>query len=267
MSDLVSELFLTSLDLTAPALMSPVVTLFDPGSATAVPPSAASRATNATPIEGDGSRFSLFTISDLLLDCELPILPRWVVRCQASGGGSDASSRVRSCVERSDIPARVRLPGCPDRSRRAPLAPEVALVRAQLAALEPRWHPPRDGPPRRVRPLADPGQRAGGAARGAARGGGGHAVRAQRLAHRAGRRPHPHRRRLLPQHRGDGGRDGAGGDRRPLHVRQRLLRHRRRSPLRRPRHSRSRGRASPPRARRGSATTCGAGPTSSSRAG
>ena len=53
--------------------------------------------------------------------------------------------------------------------------------------------------------------------------------------------------------------DRAGRDRRALHARQRLLRHRRQPPLRRPRASRCRGRASRPRARRASATTSGCG--------
>ena len=43
----------------------------------------------------------------------------------------------------------------------------------------------------------------------------------------------PDRRGQLPQHRRDGGRGRPRGDRRALHVRQRLLRHRRQPPLRR----------------------------------
>ena len=47
-------LFLMSLDRTTLFLMSPESTVFVPGSAIAVPDSAASRATNATAMAGDG---------------------------------------------------------------------------------------------------------------------------------------------------------------------------------------------------------------------
>ena len=65
---------------------------------------------------------------------------------------------------------------------------EVALLRAQRAALEPRADPRRVRPPARVLPLAGPRQRARAAARGAARARRARAARARRLAHRA-RRP------------------------------------------------------------------------------
>ena len=64
--------------------------------------------------------------------------------------------------------------------------------------------------------------------------GAGRAARAGRLDHGAGQRARAHRRGELPQQRRDGRRPGAGRDRRALHARQRLLRVRRRPPLRRP---------------------------------
>ena len=70
------------------------------------------------------------------------------------------------------------------------------------------------------------------------------------------------RRGHVPEPRRDGRRAGARRDRRALHARQRLLRLRRQPPLRRPRRSRSPGRASRARGRRGSATTAGWGRTS-----
>ena len=60
------------------------------------------------------------------------------------------------------------------------------------------------------------------------------AARARRVDHGARRRAGADRRRHVPEPRRDGRGAGAGGDRRPLHARQRLLRHRRRPPLRRP---------------------------------
>ena len=48
-----------------------------------------------------------------------------------------------------------------------------------------------------------------------------------------GRRAGAHRRGHVPEHGRDGRRPGAGRDRRSLHARQRLLRHRREPPLRR----------------------------------
>jgi hypothetical protein len=57
-----SVLFRTSCVFTWLFTMSPEVTVFDPGRATAVPPSAASSAMNATPMDGDGSRLNLSPI-------------------------------------------------------------------------------------------------------------------------------------------------------------------------------------------------------------
>ena len=145
-------------------------------------------------------------------------------------------------------------------------APEVALVRAQLAALEPRAHPLRVRAPARVLPLAGARQRARDAARGPARARRARAARAERLADRAGAGADPHRRRHVPQPRRAGRRRRAGRDRRALHVRQRLLRHRRQPPLRRPRQAGPVAGLHARRARRGSATTSGAAPTSSSPA-
>ncbi len=87
---------------------------------------------------------------------------------------------------------------------------------------------------RGVRPLAGARQRAQRPARGPARGRREHAARARRVADRAGRGPDPDRLGHVPEPRGDGGVDEPRRDRRPLHVRQRLLRHRRLAPLRRP---------------------------------
>ena len=78
-------------------------------------------------------------------------------------------------------------------------------------------------------------QRAGDAARGPARARRARAARARRVADRAGAGADPHRRRHVPQPRRAGRGRRAGRDRRALHVRQRLLRHRRQPPLRRPR--------------------------------
>src|SRR4051794_20187380 len=111
---------------------------------------------------------------------------------------------------------------------------EVALVRAQRDAVEPRAHPRRVRPPRGLLPLAGPRQRAGGLPRGAPRGRRAHPLRARRLDHRARARPHPDRQRDVPQLQRHGRRQRARRDRRPLHVRQRLLRQRRQPPLRRP---------------------------------
>ena len=86
-------------------------------------------------------------------------------------------------------------------ARRAARAPgaavgaEVALVRAQLAALEPRADPLGAAAPRGVRALAAARQRARGAARGPAGDRRGRPVRARRLDHRAGAGARPHRRR------------------------------------------------------------------------
>ena len=143
---------------------------------------------------------------------------------------------------------------------------EVALVRAQLAAVEPRAHPPRVRAPAVVLPLARARQRARDAARGPARARRARAARAGRLAHRAGARPHPHRRRQLPQPRRPGRGGRARRDRRALHARQRLLRHGRQPPLRRPRPAGAVAGLHDARARRASATTSGAARTSSSRA-
>src|SRR4051794_30630006 len=56
-----------------------------------------------------------------------------------------------------------RLGSCRD-GEGAHLVAQVALVRAQLAPVEPGRDPPRDGPPPGVRQVADSRQRAGGAA-------------------------------------------------------------------------------------------------------
>ncbi len=112
-----------------------------------------------------------------------PGVPRLGASCRLGRTAVNACGlpSVRGCLRRPGGVSRTSEQG-------EALVAEVALVRAQLAAVEPPGHPPRDGSPRGVRALADPGQRAGGAARGAAGGGGGHAVRAQRVAHRARRR-------------------------------------------------------------------------------
>ena len=94
----------------------------------------------------------------------------------------------------------------------------------------------------------------------------GHAARAGRVDHRPGRRARAHRRGHVPEPGRDGGRAGAGRDRRPLHARQRLLRLGRQPPLRRSASSRSPGRGSRARGRRASATTAGWGRTWWSRA-
>ena len=142
------------------------------------------------------------------------------------------------------------------------VGPEMALVRACEPAVEPRSHPFRVRPPPFLLPLARARKRARDAPGGPARARRARAARAGRVAHRSGARPDPHRRRQLPQPRraGRGGR--ARRDRRALHVRQRLLRHRRQPPLRRPREARAVAGLHAPRARPASATTSGAAPTS-----
>src|SRR3954447_5924914 len=124
---------------------------------------------------------------------------------------------------------------CHGRAAGTALVAEVALVRAQLAAVEPRADPLGAGRARGVRPLADPRQRPRGAPRRAPRDRGRHAARAERLDHGARARAGADRRGDVPQHRRHGRRDGPRRDRQPLHARQRLLRHGRQSPLRRPR--------------------------------
>src|SRR5689334_14626579 len=60
-------------------------------------------------------------------------------------------------------------PGTDGRRRAQAVGAEVALVRAQLAALEPRADPSRDGQAPCLLPLAGPRQRARDAPRGAPR--------------------------------------------------------------------------------------------------
>ena len=67
-------LFLMSFDLTVLFLMSPESTLFVPGSAIAVPDNAASSATNATTIAGDGWRRSEPLVAPPLVVVELALL-------------------------------------------------------------------------------------------------------------------------------------------------------------------------------------------------
>src|SRR6201992_323002 len=74
------------------------------------------------------------------------------------------------------------------------VAAEVALVRAQLAALEPGPDPLGAGAPAGVRALAGARQRAGGAARGPAAGRRQRPAGARRVADRARSGPDPHRR-------------------------------------------------------------------------
>src|SRR3954464_10771262 len=76
--------------------------------------------------------------------------------------------------------------------RGAPVGPEMALVRAKHAALEPGADPPGVRPPRRVLPLARARQRARGLPRGPARDRRAHALRARRLADAARRGARAH---------------------------------------------------------------------------
>src|SRR3954468_1594174 len=123
----------------------------------------------------------------------------------------------------------------PDDRRAGPaVVAEVALVRAKLAALEPRVDPLGARPPRGLRALAGARQCARGAARGPPGDRREHAAGAQRLDHRASRGARAHRRGHVPEPRGDGGERRARRDRLALHAGQRLLRHRRQPPLRRP---------------------------------
>ena len=157
----------------------------------------------------------------------------------------------------------------PDERARAPgpaVGAEVALVRAQRAAVEPCADPLGVPAAGGVRALAGRGQRAGGVRRWPAGDRPARAAGAGRVADGAGASADPHRRRHVPQPRRDGRRRRAGRDRRALHARQRLLRHRRAATASTTPTRRSRGRASRARARRGSATTSGAARTSSSRA-
>ena len=85
------------------------------------------------------------------------------------------------------------------RGRSQAVGPEMALVRAQFAALEPGADPLRVRAPARVLPLARPRQRARDAARGPARARRARAARAERVADRAGAGADPHRRRHVPQ--------------------------------------------------------------------
>ena len=92
-------------------------------------------------------------------------------------------------------------------------------------------------------------------------------ARAGLLADARARGRDPDRRGLLSEPQHDAGRGRADRDRRPRDVRQRLLRRRRRPPLRRSRTCRSPGRGSCPAARCGSAPTSGSASTASSPAG
>src|SRR5919197_4439064 len=124
----------------------------------------------------------------------------------------------------------------PDDRRAGPaVVAEVALVRAQRPAVEPRPDPLGVRAPRGVRPLAGARQRARGAARGPPGDRPQHAARARRMDHRAGRCSRADRRGHVPEPRRDGGQRRARGDRLALHAGQRLLRDRRQPPLRRPR--------------------------------
>src|SRR3954447_8406872 len=130
--------------------------------------------------------------------------------------------------------AGLRDPATAHAARRSQaLPPEMALVRAFVAAVEPCAGPSRVRTPTRLLSLARARQRARDAAGRTPRARRACAAGAARLAHRAGPRPDPDRRRHVPQSVRDGGRRPAGRDRRPLHVRQRLLHHRRQPPLRR----------------------------------
>ena len=87
------------------------------------------------------------------------------------------------------LPARSRITcEAAPHGRVAAVAPEVAVVSAQLAAVESRRDPPGADAPRGLRTLADRGQRARGAARRAPGRGGGGPVRAGRLDHGTGAR-------------------------------------------------------------------------------
>ena len=144
----------------------------------------------------------------------------------------------------------------------------MALVRAQLAALEPRADPLRVRAPPRVLPLA---ASTATCSRCCARAGSSSASTCCSSPDVWLTAPAPGRIRIgggtLPQPRRAGRRGRAGRDRRALHVRQRLLRHRRQPPLRRPRQAGAVAGLHRPRARRASATTSGAARTSSITSG
>ncbi len=133
-----------------------------------------------------------------------------------------AAPRPRADRRRLERP---RATGGARRRRAQAVAPEVALVRAQLAALEPRPDSLGVHAPPGVRSLARARQRARGLSGWASGDRRAHTARTRGVAHRAGAGADPDRVGDVPEHRGDGGGARSGRDRRSLHVRQRLLRH------------------------------------------
>ena len=170
--------------------------------------------------------------------------PEEVALEPASHTGQFLVPMLAPAAARAGAPAA---PAAPEGRRLAQRWRRSSRGRLRLWAQKWRWyernslpwnrapHPLGVHAPRGVRALARAGQRARGAARGPPGGGARRAARAGRVDHRPGQRPRAHRRGQLPEHRRDGRRAGAGRDRRALHARQRLLRLRRRPPLRRPR--------------------------------
>src|SRR4051794_32864563 len=173
----------------------------------APPPSATNSAANAIRTAGEGRCWNSRLISSPL----------------ESATGSAASYPMRSSA----------------RGRPAALLAEVALVRTQHAALEQVADPARVHAPAGVRALARARERVGGVSRGSAGPGGAHPFRAPRVDYRPRPGQGAHRLGDLPEHRGHGRLARPGGDRRPLHVRERMLRHGREPPLRRSRQARA----------------------------